>query len=126
MRFELLFFNTVDPSLGRVDKESLPQQALMEMVIDGVKNKDEICGDANEPKDIKEWKGVGIEGGEVVEIAWRQFRLRGALHLEWLPSSVRKALVSWNKLTGTLDCASLPTSLEKLDIGCNAFTGLIG
>ncbi|KNH04683.1 hypothetical protein XU18_4121 [Perkinsela sp. CCAP 1560/4] len=100
MRFELLFFNTFDPSLGRVDKESLPQQALMEMVIDGVKNKEAICGDVDEPKDIKEWKGVGIEGGKVVEIEWEEFRLRGSLDLQWLPSSVRKFLVRWNNLTG--------------------------
>ena len=33
MRFELLFCDTVDSSLGRVDRESLPQQALLEMVV---------------------------------------------------------------------------------------------
>ena len=46
MRFELVFLNTADPSLGRVDYESLPQQALMEMVIEGITNKRKICGDA--------------------------------------------------------------------------------
>ena len=85
MTFALVFLNTADPSLGRVDRASLPQQALMEMVIEGIANKEKICGDADEPKDIEEWKGVTIEDGEVVEIAWRQFRLRGALHFEWLP-----------------------------------------
>ena len=44
MRVELLFY-AVDPSLGRVDHESLPQQALMEMVIEGKTNNEEICGD---------------------------------------------------------------------------------
>ncbi|KNH08097.1 hypothetical protein XU18_1313 [Perkinsela sp. CCAP 1560/4] len=125
MSFELVFLDAVDPSLGRLDYASLSQQALMEMVIEGIANKEKICGDVDEPTDIEEWEGVTIEDGQVVEIAWRQFRLRGALHLEWLPSSVRKVLVSCNKLTGTLDCASLPTSLKKLNIGCNAFTGLI-
>ena len=52
MRFALVFLDAVDPSLGRVDLESLPQQALMEMVIEA------ICGDVNEPKDIEEWKGT--------------------------------------------------------------------
>ena len=64
----MLFFDTVDPSLGRVDNESLPQQALMEMVIYGIKNKEAICGNPDEKKDIEEWKGVEIEDGEVVEI----------------------------------------------------------
>ena len=45
MRVELLFLHGVDPSIGRVERESLPQQALMEMVIEGKTNKEEICGD---------------------------------------------------------------------------------
>ncbi|KNH06903.1 hypothetical protein XU18_2334 [Perkinsela sp. CCAP 1560/4] len=77
MRFQFLFLGTVDPSVGRVDHESLAQQALMEMVIDGITNKEEICGDADEPKDIEKWKGVIIKDGEVVEIDWEEFDLKG-------------------------------------------------
>ena len=129
MRFELLFFDTVDSSLGRLDYTSLSQQALMEMVIEGITQKEAICGDPDEPKDIEEWKGVLMEDGEVVEIEWRgtylenQSRLTGPLCLEWLPSSVRKFVVRWNQLTGTLDLTSLPTSMKWLDIGHNACTG---
>ena len=61
MRFELIFLNTADPSLGRVDRASVPQQALMEMLIEGITNKEEICGDADEPNDIEEWKCVEIK-----------------------------------------------------------------
>ena len=43
--------------LGRLDYASLSPQALMEMVIEGIANKEKICGDADEPKDIEEWKG---------------------------------------------------------------------
>ena len=42
MSLELVFLNTADPSLGRVDLESLPRQALMEMVIEGITNKEEV------------------------------------------------------------------------------------
>ena len=126
MRFELLLLGTVDSSLGRVDRESLPQQTLMEMVIDGIKNKEEICGDVDEPEDIEEWKGVTIEDGQVVEIGWRVCKLEGSFHFEWLPISVRKFSVGRNhKITGTLDCAALPTSMEKLNITRNKFTGSI-
>ena len=76
MTLALFLFDAMDPSLGRVDKESLPQQSLMEMVIDGISNKEVICRDANEPKDIKQWKGVKIEDGEVVYIEWNQRRAR--------------------------------------------------
>ena len=54
MRLELLFFEAVDPSLGRLDYASLPQQALIEMVIYGIKNTKKICGELDEPKDIEE------------------------------------------------------------------------
>ena len=113
MSFELVLLDAVDPSLGRVDRASLPQQALMEMLIYGITNKEEICGDADEPKDIKEWKGVKLKDSEVVEIDWDVLDLKGSLHFEWLPSFVRKFSVGWNhKITGTLDCASLPTSMK--------------
>ena len=41
----------------------------------GITNKEEICGDADEPKDIEEWKGVSIEDGEVVAIMWGELDL---------------------------------------------------
>ena len=122
MILELVFLDAVDPSLGRVDLESLPQQALMEMVIEGIANKEKICGDVDEPKDIEEWKGVSIEDGQVVEIDWSRFDLEGSLHFEWLPSFVWKFLVGWNNVTGTLDLASLPRTIKNLYLGYNAFT----
>ena len=125
MRFESVFLDAVDPSLGRVDLESFLQQALMEMVIEGITNEEKICGDANEPTDIEEWKGLKIEDGEVVEIDWQQFKVKRPLHLEWLPSSVREVMVTENYLTDTLDLASLPTAMENLFLGFNAFTGSI-
>ncbi|KNH05535.1 hypothetical protein XU18_3506 [Perkinsela sp. CCAP 1560/4] len=122
MRFELLLLDAVDSSLGRVDHESLPQLSLMEMVVKEIANKDDICGDADEPKEIKEWKGVEIEDGEVVAIMWGECDLKGSVCLEWLPSSVKEFAVTWNRLTGTVNLASLPTSLKGLELGGNAFT----
>ena len=125
MVFELFFLDTVDPSLGRVGHDSFSQQTLMEMVIEEITNKEEICRDADEPKDIEEWKGVTIEKDEVAEINWDERELTGSLHLGWLPSSVRKFTAFNNRLTGTLDWASLPTSMKALYLRHNAFTGSI-
>ncbi|KNH05484.1 hypothetical protein XU18_3455 [Perkinsela sp. CCAP 1560/4] len=94
----------------------------MEKFIEMITNKENICGDPDEPKEIEEWKGVKVEDGEVVEIDWEEFDLRGSLQLEWLPSSVRELLVSRIGLTGTLDWASLPASMQSLYLGGNAFT----
>ena len=99
MRFKLIFLDTVDPLLGRVDYESLLQQALIEMVIGEITDNERICGDVDEPKDIEAWKGVTFEDGEAVEINWGQLDFRGFLHLEWLPPSVGKCTVNNNKLT---------------------------
>ena len=100
MRFEFVFPRRTGFFARRaVDYASLSQQALMEMVIEGITNKDRICGYVDEPKDIEEWKGVEIEDGGVVEIHWDRYCLEGSLYLEWLPPSVRKVLVGWNNLT---------------------------
>ena len=121
MCLALLFFDTVGPSLGRVDYVSLPQQALTEMVIEGMTSKENICGDHDGPKDIEEWKGVEIEDGEVAEIKWYPSYLEGLLNWNCLPSSVKKFV-----LTGVpLILASLPTPMEKLILAYNSFTGSI-
>ncbi|KNH08109.1 hypothetical protein XU18_1325 [Perkinsela sp. CCAP 1560/4] len=99
MTLELVLLNTADPSLGRLDDASLSQQALMEVVIEGIANKEEICGDADEPIDIEEWKGVTVEDGEVVEIDWEQLYLEGSFHSEWLPISVRNFTVFFNQFS---------------------------
>ena len=56
MRFELFFLDAVDPSLCRLDYASLSQQALMEMVIDGITNKEKICRDPMHRKTLKNGK----------------------------------------------------------------------
>ncbi|KNH06611.1 hypothetical protein XU18_2562 [Perkinsela sp. CCAP 1560/4] len=71
----------------------------MEMVIEGIANKEKICGDADEPKDIEEWKGVIIEDGQVVEIDWSLFALEGSFHSEWLPISVQNFTVFFNQFS---------------------------
>ncbi|KNH08125.1 hypothetical protein XU18_1291, partial [Perkinsela sp. CCAP 1560/4] len=125
MGFELLFLEAVDSSIGRVAHDSFSQQALMEVVIEGITNKEDICGDADERKEIEEWKSVTIEDGEVININWNVYYLEGSVHLGWLPSSVRIFTAINNRLTGTVDWASLPTSMERLDLETNAFTGSI-
>ncbi|KNH04093.1 hypothetical protein XU18_3982 [Perkinsela sp. CCAP 1560/4] len=123
MKFELVPLNTADPSLGRVDHE---QQRLIKMVIDRITNKEKICGDVDESAGIQEWKGIEIKDGEVVDIEWGGFRLRGSLHLQWLPSSVRKLSIFFNRFTGTVDLASLPNSMNCIYLAFNTFTGSIG
>ncbi|KNH04162.1 leucine-rich repeat protein [Perkinsela sp. CCAP 1560/4] len=125
MRLALFCLDTLDPLLGRLDYASLSQQALMELVIEEIINKQKICGDSNEPQDIDDWLGVKLEDDKVVEIDWNSSDLTGLLHLQWLPSSVCTCTIILNQLAGTLDLASLPVAMKQLGLGINAFTGCI-
>jgi len=114
----------VDPSLGKVDKASLPQQTLMELFIDGITNKEVICG--LPPKDVAEWPGVAVNAmNDVTALKWAGRRLEGSLNLEWLPVTVSVVRVLFNKLSGSLNLSSLPTKVVMFCASANAFTGSV-
>ena len=116
----------LDPHLGRFDYSSLPQQASMEILIDGITNREKLCGNKDEPKDIKEWKKVTLnEKGEVTEIKWGFLGLIGVIFLQWLPSTVRVFDLWNNFLTGTIDLCHLPETLNIIDTSFNTFNGTL-
>jgi hypothetical protein len=128
----IVFSHCIDPStLGRLDYASLSQQALMEMLIDGIENKEEICGSQEGSNDITEWERVEFNDiGEVLKIDWGGFhehRLQGTINFQWIPSTVCELLLDHNYegLTGSIDLTSLPLSMNKLDLWINNFTGTI-
>ena len=54
MQFHSIFLIAADISLlGRVDKASLSTQTLMEIFIEGIENRELICGSTEEPSDIE-------------------------------------------------------------------------
>ena len=116
----------IDPSIGRVNKFSFSQQALMEMFVDGIENREIICGSQENPKDIEEWDEVTVnDKKEVTNVNWLSYKLHGSIYLEWLPSTLR-ALILWeNSLTGTIDLCHLPEILELLDVSFNSLSGSI-
>mmetsp|Transcript_2186 Transcript_2186/g.3417 ORF Transcript_2186/g.3417 Transcript_2186/m.3417 type:complete len:229 (-) Transcript_2186:6-692(-) len=122
---------SIDPSLGKVDKSSLSQQTLMELLIQDIDNKSDICGLPENPKDISEWRDVSFnDSNEITQINWGCEELNGSIHLEWLPLTVAKVDI-WNKffsdavLTGTLDLSNLPASLRYLWLRGNEYFGEI-
>eukprot|EP00009_Paramoeba_aestuarina_P007703 CAMPEP_0201507794 /NCGR_PEP_ID=MMETSP0161_2-20130828/1357_1 /ASSEMBLY_ACC=CAM_ASM_000251 /TAXON_ID=180227 /ORGANISM="Neoparamoeba aestuarina, Strain SoJaBio B1-5/56/2" /LENGTH=75 /DNA_ID=CAMNT_0047902265 /DNA_START=303 /DNA_END=530 /DNA_ORIENTATION=- len=64
--------HSIDPSLGKVGQAAFSQQTLMELFLDGItENRSDICGDDNEPKGMRDWRGIGVNtDDEVVEINW--------------------------------------------------------
>eukprot|EP00009_Paramoeba_aestuarina_P006514 CAMPEP_0201508510 /NCGR_PEP_ID=MMETSP0161_2-20130828/1864_1 /ASSEMBLY_ACC=CAM_ASM_000251 /TAXON_ID=180227 /ORGANISM="Neoparamoeba aestuarina, Strain SoJaBio B1-5/56/2" /LENGTH=87 /DNA_ID=CAMNT_0047903203 /DNA_START=32 /DNA_END=295 /DNA_ORIENTATION=+ len=73
----------IDPSIGRIEKASLPQQTLMELLISDITvNRSAITLYQG---DISEWNEVFFEAGQVVEINWECKKLEGTIDLKWLP-----------------------------------------
>ncbi|KNH03847.1 hypothetical protein XU18_4801 [Perkinsela sp. CCAP 1560/4] len=120
-------FCGVDPAIGRVDYASLPQQALMEMLIAGLENIDEICGSGDAPDDVADWHGVKVdaESSEVIGISWEDLATGGSLDLQWLPSTVCYFDVSENDIVGSINLSLLPPSVENARMFSNDFTGPI-
>jgi len=109
--------------LGRLDYASLSQQALMELLIGGITNKDKIYGQEDVPE-LTGWGGVFLnENGEVHEIGWNILMLQGSIELKWVPSTVQKLLAYVNDLCGSVDLRGLPEGMKVLSLAQNQLTG---
>mmetsp|Transcript_9201 Transcript_9201/g.13921 ORF Transcript_9201/g.13921 Transcript_9201/m.13921 type:complete len:246 (-) Transcript_9201:73-810(-) len=119
------FLLGIDTLLGRVDKHSLSQEALMDLFIANFSaERVKICRDLENPKELTEWKGLRFnESGILRTIQWSALHLRGTLHLEWLPPTVIKVSLPENDLEGSLCLANLPESLVELKLYINQLSG---
>uniref|UniRef100_A0A7S4KTA8 Uncharacterized protein n=1 Tax=Paramoeba aestuarina TaxID=180227 RepID=A0A7S4KTA8_9EUKA len=114
-------------NLARVDYSSLSEQSSMVLFIEKIENKQEICGDAENPRDINEWYGIMIDKdtGNVLEITWSWRNLGGKLSMEWLPPAVRKVCIPSNNFIGSADLSALPRSLRELNLSMNWCSGTV-
>mmetsp|Transcript_25699 Transcript_25699/g.40060 ORF Transcript_25699/g.40060 Transcript_25699/m.40060 type:complete len:218 (-) Transcript_25699:7-660(-) len=118
--------SAVDQPPGKFDVNSLSQQTLMELLIQDVYDKEPLCIDDEDPKDIRRWHGVTLNvKEEVVRIVWRGFdiSLSGTLDFRKLPPTVENVQVQRTDLEGTLDCSMLPQSIVIFGIQSNRFSG---
>ena len=143
----------MDPALGRLDYDSLSDQALMEMLISGMEDqeKKEFQDENGNFKDACEWKGflrkVECESDRVDDIMFlhiklsdRQFpfefipplvtsfvssfcEMHGTLHTPHIPRGLIRFEVARANLHGTINFAALPRKLQKLIISFNDFSG---
>uniref|UniRef100_A0A7S4KXA6 Leucine-rich repeat protein n=1 Tax=Paramoeba aestuarina TaxID=180227 RepID=A0A7S4KXA6_9EUKA len=125
-----IFALCIDRHLGKVDKSTLAQQSLMEILISGFTDcKYKICGYEDTPTDILNWRGITLnETDDVVGIHWAgrldsYFRLYGTIDLNALPLTVQAMDVSRNSLDGSIDLTGLPKVLKYLYLHQNAFAG---
>ena len=89
MRFSFIILSAVESShLGRLDYASLSTQALMEIFIEGIENREVICGSTEEPDDIDQWVGVEYveeqpadDAEKLIHIEWGEIDLVGTIDL---------------------------------------------
>ena len=143
----------IDPSLGRLDYDSLSDQTRMEILIDGLTNgtKKHFQDQHGGYKAIEKWRGVRIDKeANVISISFsplffvfedsgslnfaflppklRAFsalnqKLRGTVDAENLPENLLRCTMSNNGLSGSFDLGKLPDQLESLNLRMNSFSG---
>ena len=147
----MLALFSVDPALGRLDYDSLSDQALMEMLIAGMNEEPKkTYQDKNGNfKDIADWKFHECKDGQLMmsffhnkafgdtqfpfhfipphakTFAIHNCNAHGTLDTSILPRTLELIEVRENKLHGPLDWASFPPALTRIDIGKNKFCGIL-
>ena len=140
---------TVDPALGRIHKDTLSDQTLMEILIAGMDDciKFLYQDDNGNFTDFQQWNEVYHWGGRVTGIGFtkrlydtEQFpfafippfvtdfkmyscNLHGTLQTSALPANIEHFKVQGNKLHGSLDFQGFPRKLLIINIRSNQFSG---
>ena len=123
---------TVDPSLGRLDYDSLSDQTLMEMLIEGFTDfgKAQRYQDKNGSYlDVCEWPFIKCDANENVTEVFFSINLtqsRGStIDFGFLPRRVTKVISAETAFQGTLNTAQLPPGLLEIDLEMNGFSGSV-
>ena len=146
------FIIAPDPALGRLDYDSLSDQALMEMLIDGMQEKDkkEFQDASGNFLDVCEWSivtctnkrvtSVNLSADLLPDIMETLLNYAHAHHkserqhqksrkkqfpFKFLPSQVDVFKGARSDLQGTLDTTDLPKVLRELRIAMNALYGTL-
>ena len=145
----MLILFSVDPALDRLDYDSLSDQALMEMLITGMKKEPKkIYQDKRGNfKDIADWKFHECKVGHltfslfdnkafgdtqfpfhfipshVKTFLLHNCNAHGTLDTSILPRTLVAFEVPRNNLYGSIDWAAFPRALTQIDIGKNRFCG---
>ena len=118
---------TADPSLGRVDYDSLSDQTLMEMLIDAFdeETRQRYKDDDGMYRDVCQWEYVKCDGSDrVIEVS-PNMGVKGSLQIALIPPKVQEFRMRWNQLSGSIDLAHLPQSMVMICLPCNHLAGSI-
>ena len=112
--------------IARADKSSLPQQTLMELMVQGIskeKLESTFTDASGNFHDYTTWECVSCdENDNVYQVCKMSVNYRG-LNLEYVPSTVRRIIFMSAQLDGTVPWGALPPALEKLNLAVNFLEG---
>ena len=121
---------SVDPSLGRLDYDSLSDQALMEMLIEPMEEeeKDTLKDGHGFSKgnflDVCEWECIECTDDRVTHVDISEYDFtKKRVPFEFIPPLVKRFKLSDCKAHGTVDTSSLPKNLETFEIDVNDLEG---
>ena len=125
----------VDASLGRLDYSLMPDQALMEMLVEGFDDKTQKQYQDNHGMylDVCEWSGITCDAHQrviriVIDIDDSSENVCSLLELCHVPPKVKVLKISsmpGGKLTGSVDLTQLPCGMEALHLNSHQLTGAI-
>ena len=129
---------TVDsPYVSRVDRATLSEQTLMELLVGGMDDVGAFQHDGAFTE-VKTWVGVQLDSaGHVLIIDWDRSQVDiifgydensklcsgGSIDLRWLPERLESFRISDMLLDGSLDTRMLPASLVVFVCDCNDIIG---
>ena len=117
---------TDESQFGRLDYALLPDQALMEMLVDGFSEtiKERYLDKNGMFLDVCDWGGVVCDDDANVKCV-ESFYGDGSISLEFIPPKVGAFFMNVAKLSGTFSASTLPEGMEYFEIGDNSFKGTV-
>ena len=117
-----IFLSCLDTA-HRVDKSSLPDQTLFELLVADIENKDELFQDSHVPE-LEQIAFVDLtKDGHITSIDMHNRGLKGRTDLYWLSPKLDRIGVNRNALSGTFDTFHLPADIRYVSLAVNTFTG---
>ena len=126
-------------SMSRPDPSSLPEQSLLELLVQDFDGISELKDHHGDFKSISRWRGVmcgeeervhRIDWGNILDYAFGceidcgPLNPGGSIDFQWIPSMVAYFNICRMGLAGSIETAHLPGGLTELHIGENRITGL--
>ena len=118
--------SAIDPALGRLDYESLSDQALMEIIIGGMaaEDKKRYQDENGNFKDVCEWNLRACADDRVTGIFFMQVKMGdGQFPFDFIPPLVCRIWMTNSAACGTLDTSLLPLGLNEFVVNKNKLHG---